>query len=322
MNVLVTGATGFIGSHLCNELIKIGYTVFGLSRSGSSQNIKSLLNQTEVHLLRGDIQDAVLLSDIIKNNNIKIIFHLAAQLPQGNDINDPFLYFDINARGTLNLFNAAYINGVGKMIYASTMSVYSEPPKYIPVDEKHPAQPSTIYGMSKLVGELYYNIYSKLMDIVILRYGGAYGKGQPKHKVIPAFIYQALNNMPITIHGDGTQTTDFVYVKDAVQCAILALKKNKIGIYNIGGGEEISIRDAAERIINITGSKSEILLIDEDTDRPFRFVLDITKARKELGYSPHSFDEGISKYISEFDRECGLCHGCRNFYNGKSEEEL
>ena len=300
MNTLVTGATGFIGSHLCKELIQRGYTVFGLSQSGRIQNIKSLLTQKEFHLQKGDIQDVNILSEIIKSNNIKLIFHLAAQLPQGKDFDNPFFCFDINARGTLNLLNAA-LNNVDKIIYASTMSVYSEPPKYLPVDEKHPVQPSTIYGVSKLEGELYCNVYSKAMNMVVLRYGGAYGKGQPKHNAIPTFIKQALNNMPITIYGDGTQTSDFVYVKDVVQGTILALEKNKTGVYNIGSGEEMSVRDLAERIINFTDSKSEIVMADKDTDRPFRFVLDITKSRKDLGYSPRSFDEGLSMYISELD---------------------
>jgi UDP-glucose 4-epimerase len=301
MNVLVTGATGFIGSHLCKELIQREYTVFGLSHTGRIQNIKSLLSQKEFYLQRGDIQDVKILSEIIKNNNIRVIFHLAAQLPRGEGINDPFLFFATNAKGTLNLLNAAHLNGVDKLIYASSMSVYSEPPKYLPVDEKHSVRPSTIYGVSKLEGELYCNVYSKAMNIVVLRYGGAYGKGQPKHNAIPTFVNQALNNMPITIHGDGTQTSEFVYVKDVVQGTLLALEKNKTGVYNIGSGEEMSVRDLAKRIINFTDSKSEIVLVDKDTDRPFRFVLDITKARKDLGYSPHSFDEGLFRYISELD---------------------
>lgn len=303
MNTFVTGATGFIGSHLCKELIRRGYTVFGLSQSGRIHNIKSLLNQKEFHLQSGNIRDVRVLSDIIRVNNIKVVFHLAAQLPQGENLDNPFLCFDINARGTLNLLNVAYLNGVNKFIYASTMSVYSEPPKYLPIDEKHPVQPSTIYGVSKLEGELYCNIYSKAMNIVVLRYGGAYGNGQPKHKVVPAFISQALYNRPITIYGDGTQTSDFVYVNDIVQGTLLALEKGKTGVYNIGSGEDMRIRDLAEQIIELTNSKSEIILTDKGTDRPFRFILDIAKARKNLGYSPQSINEGLSMYISEFDRE-------------------
>ena len=303
MNTLVTGATGFIGLHLSKELIQMGYTVFGLSHSGRIQNIKSLLHKKEFHLQRGDIRDVNILSDIIRVNNIKVIFHLAAQLPRGVDINNPFLCFDVNAKGTLNLLNAAYLDGVDKFIYASSRDVYSVPPKYLPVDEKHPVQPSTIYGVSKLEGELYCNLYSETMDIVVLRYSIVYGKGNPKHNAIPTFTNQALNNRPITIHGDGTQTSDFVNVKDVIHATLLVLEKDKTGVYNIGSGEEISVRYLAELIINLTDSKSEIVLADKDTDRPFRFVLDITKAREVLGYYPIPINEGLKRYITEVGME-------------------
>jgi len=301
MNVLVTGATGFVGSHLCKELIQRGYYVFGLSRSGKIQNIQSLLNKKRFHLERGDIRDIDMLSSIVKDDNIKVIFHLATQLPHINDLNDPSLLVDINVRGTLNSLNVAYKNGVDKFIYASSMSVYSEPPKYLPVDEKHPVQPPTIYGASKLSGELYCHVYSKSMGITILRYAGCYGKGQPKHNAVPRFINQALNNKSITIYGNGTQSSDFVYVKDVVQGTLLALEKNMPGIYNIGSGEETNIRDLAKQIISLTNSKSKLIQVDVETDRPFRFALDIQKSRKVLGYFPLSVNEGLSKYISEFE---------------------
>jgi len=301
MNILVTGATGFIGSHLCKELLQRGHTVFGLSYSRNIRNIKSLVNKKNFYLLTGDIEDVNFLFDIFNKNEIKIIFHLAAKLLHDHDLDNPFTYFNINARGTLNLLDAAYRNDIEKFIYASSMSVYSEPPEYLPVDEKHPVQPSTLYGVSKLEGELYCNVFSKAMEICVLRYGGAYGKGQPKNNAIFAFINQALNNRDITIYGNGTQSSDFVYVKDIVQGSLLALEKNKSGVYNIGSGEEMSVKDLAERIINFTNSKSEIVFTGKDTDRPFRFVLDIKKSRNDLGYSPHSVDEGLSMYISEFD---------------------
>ena len=299
-NVLVTGATGFIGSHLCEGLIRKGYNVFGISRSYQIERIKPLLDSKGVFFQKGDIQDLELLYNIINNNSIKAIFHLAAVLPHNNGLDDPFPFFNVNARGTLNLLNAAYLNGVEVFIYASTMSVYSEPSMYLPVDEKHPVQPSTIYGVSKLEGELYCNAYSKKMNITILRYGGAYGQGQHKHNAMFRFITQALNNRPITIYGNGIQTTDFTYIRDIVQATLLAFEESKPGVYNIGSGEEISIRELAERVINLTNSKSEIILTNTSTNRPFRFVLDIIKAREILGYSPFSFNEGLAEYISEF----------------------
>ncbi len=303
INILVTGATGFIGSHLCKELIQRRYNVFGLSPSNEFRNIKSLLNQKKFHLLKGDIRNLDCLKKIIKKYKIKAIFHLAAVLPHSDDLRDPFLLFEVNARGTLNLLNAAYLNGVKKFIYISTNSVFSEPPEYLPVDEQHPTQPSTIYGASKLGGELYCHVYSKAMDITILRYCGAYGKGQDEHYATYRLVKQALNNEPITIYGDGTQSSDFTYIKDIIQGTILALEKNKPGIYNISSGEEISIKNLAKKIIKLTNSKSKIILTGKSIDRPFRFVLDIRKARKILGYSPCSLNDRIAIYILEFKKE-------------------
>lgn len=278
INILVTGAAGFIGSHLCRALIQKKYNVFPL---------------------KGDIRNLDFLKKIIKKHRIKTIFHLAAALPRDNDIKDPFLLFEVDARGTLNLLNAAYLGGVKKFIYASSNSVYSEPPEYLPVDENHPTRPLTIYGASKLAGELYCNVYSKAINMTILRYCGAYGEGQDKHYATYRFVAQALDNKPITIYGNGGQTSDFTYIEDIVQGTILAMEKNKPGIYNISSGEEASIRDLAKKIIKLTGSKSKIILTGKDTDRSFRFYLDISKARKILGYSPLMLNKGLSKYISE-----------------------
>ena len=303
MNIFVTGATGFIGSHLCRELIRRGHRVSGLTRSGRIDSVKSLLPCPEFHLETGDIRDAGMMHSIVKNNRAEVIFHLAAQLPDDDGVENPFVYFETNAKGTLNLLDAAYLNGVDKFIYASSMSVYSEPPRYLPVDESHPTQPSTMYSVAKLVGELCCNLYSKVMNIVVLRYSGAYGQGERTSNAMPRFIDQALNNRPITIYGNGRQTSDFVYIKDVFQGTLLVLEKDRPGVYNIGSGEEIGVRDLAKRITDFTNSKSEIVLTDKDTERPFRFVLDIAKSREDLGYSPHSFDAGLGKYIKEYNIE-------------------
>src|SRR4030043_376311 len=106
MNILVTGAAGFIGSHLCQALVKKGNEVFALSRSGRTDNIKSLLPHANFHLKIGDVRNTEPMRRLIKDNCIEVVFHLAARLPDGNDLKDPFVYFDSNARGTLNLLNA------------------------------------------------------------------------------------------------------------------------------------------------------------------------------------------------------------------------
>ena len=252
-NILITGATGFIGSYLCKELTKKGYVVFGLASSGRTDSIKTLLKEKNFHFKIINILNFNSISKIIKEKKIDTIFHLAAILPQKNDLENPFSVFNINALGTLNLLGAAYNNKVKKFIYASTMSVYSEPPQYLPVDETHPTNPLTIYGVSKLTGELFCNAYSKAIDITILRYGGAYGEGQHKHNAVYRFIKQAQNNQPITIYGNGRQTTDFIHISDIVNGTILVMEKNKPGTYNLGSGEETSIKKLAKKIPEVLG---------------------------------------------------------------------
>jgi len=297
MKILITGGAGFIGSHLLERCIKEGHVVLCLDNlvNNNSINVRHLHDYHNCKLIKGDIRDSALLEMIMRDVNV--VFHLAAYLPNDKSMYNPFLCFDINERGTLNLLKTAYLNGVNTFIYSSTMKVYSEPAAYLPVDEQHPVQPSTIYGVSKLASELYCGVYSKAMNIIMLRYSRVYGEGVTKCKPITTFISQALSNSPLTIYGDGTQSSDFVYVSDVVQANLQALEKNKPGIYNIGSGEEVSIRDLAERIISITGSKSDTVMLEKKIDEPLRFVLDITKSRKALGYSPLSLNEGLSRII-------------------------
>ncbi len=297
-NILITGAAGFIGANLCQKLIEKGYNVFGISLSGKKINLRrGTLNKKNFHFKKGNILNTKLISKIIKYNKIDTIIHLAAVLPSKKDIDNPLFIFKVNAQGTLLLLKEAFKNKVNKFIYTSTMSVYSEPPEYLPLDEDHPTKPLTIYGASKLSGELYCNVYSKFINITILRYGGAYGGGQHKHSAVYRFVKQAVKNKPITIYGSGNQSTDFTYIDDIINGTILAMGKNRPGVYNIGSGKETSIRHLAEKIIKLTKSKSKIIFLSKKTDRPFRFILDIDKARKTFGYSPTTLENGLSKYI-------------------------
>jgi len=297
MSILVTGASGFIGSYLCRALVSGGHRVAALTRSGRTDNISSLLPDKNFSLHTGDIQDTAAMSRVIEDNRIKTVFHLAARLPGESDMDNPMLCFDVNVRGTLSVLHAARRSGVEKLVYASSMSVYSEPPRYLPVDEEHPVQPLTAYGASKLAGELCCRLYAGTMDMVVLRYGGVYGKGQRESDALLRFIRQASASQPLTIFGDGTQSSDFVYIDDVIQGTLLAWEKGEAGVYNIGSGQETGIRELAERIIDITGSGSEVVMTGRESQRPFRFVLDVTKARKLLGYSPRLLDEGLHQYL-------------------------
>jgi len=315
MNVLVTGATGFIGSHLCHALVQRGYQVCGLSYSGNIKNIKPLLQQTNFHLIRGDIRDSEAIYRLLKDQNIGAIFHLAAQLPRVTDFDNPFLSLDINARGTLNLLHAACLNKIDRFIYSSSIDVYSEPPEYLPEDEKHPTRPRTHYGIGKLEGELYTQLYAKIIKVTVLRYSIVYGKGGKPSGAVNQFIHQALNNEPLIIHGDGNQSTDFVYIKDVVKSNLLALELDKPGIYNIGSGEETSVKALAQNILQLAESSSNILFTTEESNRPFRFALDISLARKVLGFQPSSLRQSLAEYI-EYAKHEKEGETCPQFYRG------
>lgn len=298
--ILITGATGFIGSHLCKKLVTAGCSVVGTTKRGNTTAIQSIIGKENFSLLKLDITNNEAVQSVFRKRNIKTVLHLAATLPGAHDLEDPLPIFFVNAQGTLNILNAALHNGAERIIYASTMSVYTDPPISIPVTENHPTSPSTLYGVTKLFGEQVCPPYSKDIIITILRYGGAFGLNQPGEKIVPNCMRRALRNEPLLIRGEGKQTTDFVYIDDLVEGTLLALTKRKDAIYNLGGGTEVSILEVVEKIKNLTSSQSPIQFAIENTDRPFRFCLDIQKAGRELGYSPRSFDEGLKQYYHEY----------------------
>ena len=299
-NILVTGATGFIGSHLCRELVGQGSLVFGLIHSDNTENIKSLLQKNNFHPVRGNIEDVEGLSRMMKESSIDTVLHLAARLPHEDDRMNPYLSFDVNIHGTLNLLQAASVNRVPQFIYSSSIDVYSDPPEYVPVDENHPTRPRTDYGIGKLTGELYASRYSGTMGVTILRYSIVYGKGGKLGGAVNRFIHQAQSNQPMTINGDGSQSNDFVSIGDVVRANCLALDLNKPGIYNIGSGEETTVKNLARTIIELTRSSSEVRFTGEESNRPFRFSLDINRAKEALGFESTPLRRGLAEYISQF----------------------
>lgn len=291
MSVLVTGSMGLLGSHLCKRLVSEDHKVIGLSRNWVNE-----VKYENFKICVGNILDEQLICKIIKDNNVKTVFHLAAQMPYTPN-NYPLR--DVNIQGTINVLRAVQQCGVEEFIFASSMGIYSDPPEYLPVDESHPTHPSSIYGLTKLAGEFACRSYADSMRVIILRYGGIYGIGMDRTRAIAKFVRCALDNQPITVFSGGEQSNDFMYVEDAVEGTCLAWNKKESGIYNIGSGQEVPIKDLAYKIVELTNSKSHIVFSGGETDRPFRFVLDITKARKELGFSPHSLEDGLRLYIED-----------------------
>ena len=288
-SVLVTGGTGFIGSHLV-EALKDACEVIVLSRGRKMEGIKTI---------NADLRDENNLCKEIGNLGIDIVFHLAGnvKLP-GKDTAEEHL--EINAAGTKNLLEACRKKDIEKIIYSSSMSVFGNP-LYLPVDEKHPKIPKSFYGISKLLGEIYCNEYHDFYDLntIILRYSDVFGPRQPMVWVTSIFINNALNNKPLQIYGSGKSSGDFVYIKDIVNANIIAASPKKaVGEdFNIGSGEETTIEELAYTIKNLTG-KGDISYVSEKQDKRRMFVFDISKAKKTIGYAPqYTLEAGLLEQI-------------------------
>ncbi len=291
--VLVTGAAGFIGSHLCESLLKQGFKVVGLVY-GNDSNIRHLKDNKNFKTIKSDITNFQGILEILKKHKPDAIFHVAGVIPLGREYeNNPFLFFKVNAEGTLNLLEACRQTNIKKFIYSSSMSVYNKKTKQLPISEEGFINPCDFYGLSKWQGEEFARIYAinYKLNVIILRYAGVYGP-RKDGGAVAIFIKKALQNKPINIFSN--TSWDIVYVKDVVRANILALKKiKKIGsaVINIGSGQEIHIKDLAKNIIDITNSKSKIK-INKSRDS-FRFCFEINRAEKLLGFNPTPLEKGL-----------------------------
>jgi UDP-glucose 4-epimerase len=292
MKVLVTGGSGFIGSHVVDKLRDKGVSVrvFDMVLPDYRDDIEfyqgSLLNLEEMRM-------AV--------SGVDVVFHLGAIADVKDVFREPHYSEAINVRGTINVLEAARLNGnVKRIIYGSTTWVYSEAEEQN-VDENTPLHsPSHLYTATKLAGEYYCRSYSKLygIDVTILRYGIPYGPRARDGAVIPIFVKKALNGEPLAIAGDGLQFRKFVYVEDLAEGNILALKsiaKNKT--YNLDGTEQITIKQIAEAVQNIIGNV-KIEYIPARTGDFSGKEVSSEIVKKELNWEPKiSFEEGLRRYI-------------------------
>jgi UDP-glucose 4-epimerase len=308
MKFLISGGAGFIGSHVAEELIrdkKGEVIIFDNLSVGKRDNVPP--GCTFIH---GDIRDKKKLSELLKG--IDIVFHEAAFVSIRGSFEKLWEDIDTNCLGTLNVLETAIQQGVKKMIFASSMAVYGEP-KHLPVDEEHPLNPISPYGLSKVRGEMYCRLFAEKYGIIpiILRYFNTYGTKQtpsPYVGVITTFINQVLEKKPLTIFGDGNQTRDFVWVKDIAHATVLAAFSNVSGVFNIANGTEISINQLADMIIEHLGEGEKIYL-DEPLGEIRRMCSDISKARKFLNYEPQGKLEHLLPSLIDWWRDGRGCAG-------------
>jgi NAD dependent epimerase/dehydratase len=321
---LITGADGFIGSHLTENLVTKGYQVKALSQYNSFNNwgwLEDVNCKDQIEILTGDIRDPHYCKHITKN--VDIIFHLAALIAIPYSYVAPDSYVDTNIKGTLNICQASKENGNIRVIHTSTSEVYGTA-QYVPIDEKHPLQPQSPYSATKIAADAmamsFYNAFG--LPVTIARPFNTYGPRQSARAIIPTIITQIANATNEIRLGDLTPTRDFNYVEDTCRGFIALAEEDKtIGqTINIGSNFEISIGETFNIIKELMASNVK-LITDEQRIRPkrsevFRLFCDNTKIENLTGFKPQiDIREGLQKTIKWFTEPNHLTSYKSEIYN-------
>jgi len=305
MKTLITGVAGFLGSALAQKLIEDGHQVLGLDdlSAGREENIPAGVN-----FELGDMLDRPKLWTLLQD--VECVYHLAARVAVQESILYPREYNSTNVGGTVSVMEAMRDVGVKRVVFTSSGAVYGGQQEQ-PLNEDLRPSPDSPYAVSKLSAEYYVKTIGKLWGIetVTLRIFNAYGPGQrltaDHPPVIPNFLKQAVHEGTLVIHNSGTQTRDFVYLDDVVDAMISASTASEVDgkTINIGSGKETSIVDLAERVIDLTGAKSETIYNPKANGGVSRMRADISRAKSTLGYQPKTtLTDGLSKTQKEDPR--------------------
>ncbi len=298
--ILVTGGAGFIGYHLCKKLSDLtgNLTIYDNLSSGTVENIK---NVPSAGFVKGDILNLKTLCDQPKQD---LIYHLAAQVVVGYSMENPLADFETNAKGTLHVLEKARKDDA-KVVFASSAAVYGNPTVF-PTPESYGFHPFSCYGLSKVVGEEYCQMYKEQygLDVVITRFANVYGLRC--HGVIHDFLEKIVKNPEtLEILGTGKQCRDFVHVSDVVEALVLLGEKKGINgeVYNLGLGKTVSIIELAKMILTILNLQNRTVVTTTGVSWQgdvTKIWFDINKAKKELGWSPKvSLEESIKEVIAD-----------------------
>ena len=296
MNFLITGAAGFLGSSLANQLAREGHQVRGIDdlSTGDPQALSP-----DVHFTRGDVSDRPKLWTLLQE--VDVVYHLAARVSVPESILYPRDYNTVNVGGTVALMEAMRDVGVRRVVLASSGAVYGDRGEQ-PLSESATPDPRSPYAVSKLAAEFYVRTIGSLWGIetVSLRIFNAYGPGQhlpPSHPpVVPYFLRQALRSGTVVVHGDGSQTRDYVYVDDVVSAMVAASTAPDVSglVINVGSGAETSVRELVRLVLESTAGKPEVLYNAQSSGGVSRMAADTRLSRQKLNFSPSlKLDEGL-----------------------------
>ena len=315
MNFLVTGGAGFIGSHVCEELLRQGHAVWAFDNlhpfypsAAKERNLAEIKAAGgNFTFVLGELAEPTALRNLFRNVKFDQVIHLAALAGVRPSLMEPESFQQINVEGTVNLLEAAHHSGITKVTIASTSSVYGVNKK-VPFSEDDPTQRLiSPYAASKLaceaLGHVYHHVYG--MDIAMLRFFTVYGPRQRPDLAIHKFARLIEDGKPVPVFGDGSTARDYTYVSDTV-AGVIACTNRQFGyeIFNLGGSNTVTLARLIEVLEQTLGKKA---IIDRHPQQPGDVPLtyaDITKSRKHLGYDPKvGFEEGIRLFVDWFRKQ-------------------
>jgi UDP-glucose 4-epimerase len=304
MKILVTGGAGFIGSHIVEHFCgSAEVRVLDNLRSGHRRNLEKFPHEF--------IESSILDREAVRMavQNVDYIFHLAAMISVPESMENPVECNEINTRGTLIVLEEAEKAGVKKLAFSTSAAIYGDNP-IVPKIETMLPEPKSPYAISKLDGEFYCKMFADAgrLPTACLRYFNVFGPRQDPESqyaaAVPIFIERALKNEPITIYGDGDQTRDFIYVKDIVAANVFfATQSHATGVFNVAYGKKMTIRELAQQICALTGSRSEIKHAPARAGDVKHSLAAIDKLRA-AGFSPAgNFADGLAATIQFFQKQ-------------------
>ena len=307
MHAVITGAAGFLGSHLVDRLLSEGYTVTGVDNfiTGRRANIEHLAHNPSFRFVEADVSISIPIEDTIDE-----IYHLASPASPIDYVQIPFVTMYVNADGTRNALELAHKNKA-KFFLSSTSEVYGDPAVHPQTEDYwgnvNPIGPRSVYDEAKRYAEALAMAYHRYKDVQvrIVRIFNTYGPRMRANdgRVIPAFVNQAIEGKPLTIFGDGKQTRSFCYVDDLIEGFRCLMKSDLNEPCNIGNPHELSMNELAQEINTILENSAGVVFKPLPKDDPTRRRPNLAKAQKHLGWSPRiPFSEGIAQTIAYFQK--------------------